>query len=189
MTVLRLGETRNLTPQESVLRGRAERLTLWNRLLHGAPVDPAELITERLCGNLASSEERGAYVALRACTSLSMVSSRVVMSGYRIAILYWFSNLGELRESARDHLRPKSTSFHLAEAIGARLTWDEAVEAMERRPIHPAAYLWLLETLQDEYVRQWGALFPSSTPASIAALAGLLHTDRYARRWRCARRA
>jgi hypothetical protein len=101
----------------------------------------------------------------------------------RIAILYWFSSLGGHRGHAREPLAPKRTAFHLGEAIGTGLTWDEAVAAMKRKPIDFSAYLWLLELLEAEYVKQWSATFPGMEPASIDALSGQLQKHEYAKHW------
>jgi hypothetical protein len=168
---------------ERILRGRAARLSLWNRLFHGFPVSSVELDLGVLCGNPASSDECAAYVTLRACVALATSERHAVRCALRIAILYWFANIGERRGHAREPLAPKRTAFHLGEAIGTGLTWDEAVAVMKRKPIDFSAYLWLLDVLEVEYARQWSATFPGKEPAPIDALSGQLREDEYAKQW------
>jgi hypothetical protein len=168
---------------ERVLRGRAARLSLWNRLFHGFPVSSIELDLGVLCGDPASPDERAAYVTLRACVALATSERHAVRCALRIAILYWFANIGEHRGHAREPLAPKRTAFHLGEAIGTGLTWDEAVAVMKRKPIDFSAYLWLLEVLEAEYVREWSATFPGTEPAAIDALSGQIREDEYAKQW------
>jgi hypothetical protein len=110
-------------------------------------------------------------------------SRQAVRCALRIAILYWFSNLGERRGEGREPLEPKRSAFHLGEAVGTRMTWDEAVAAMKRKPIDFSAYLRLLEIVQDEYVAQWQMVFPGISPAPIDVLAGSIGEDKYARDW------
>jgi hypothetical protein len=171
--------------EERILRGRAERLAVWNRLLHSVPVRVQELDFRRLCGTPSLPYEAAACVALRACAELTNSSGRTIQSALRISILYWFSNLSAASEAAREHLRPKCSAFHLQEAVGARLTWDEAVAAMKRQPIDRAAYAWLMDVFQAEYRRQWNALFRGTPTPSIAALSGSLCDDPHARNWCC----
>ncbi len=147
-----------------IRRGRAARLLLWNRLFHGVPVGSDELDLSILCGDPSSPEERAAFVLLGSCAALADSSRQAVRCALRIAILYWFSNIGERRGEARAPLDPKRTAFHLGEAIGTGLTWEEAVAAMKRKPIDFSAYLSILELLEDEYVRRWVATFPGTEP-------------------------
>jgi hypothetical protein len=147
-------------------RERAARLVYWNRLFHGIPVDPQDLRRQGLCADASSKGEREAYILLLACTSLSGSARHAVRCALRIAILYWFSNIGERRSDARAPLLPKRSAFHLGEAVGTGLTWDEAVEVMKRKPIDYAAYFWILELLEDECARQWNEHFPDMPAAS-----------------------
>ena len=171
-----------ITP-ERILRGHAARLSVWDRLFHGFPVSLDELDPGVLCGAPSSPNECASYVTLRACTALARSERHAVRCALRIAILYWFANIGEHRGDARGPLAPKRTAFHLGEAIGTGLTWDEAVAVMKRKPIDFSAYLWLLEVLEAEYVKQWSATFPGKEPASIDALSGKLREHEYAKRW------
>ena len=171
-----------MTP-ERILRGRAARLSLWNRLFHGFPVSSDELDPGVLCGDLSSPDERAAYVTLRACVALATSERHAVRCALRIAILYWFSNIGERRGDARKPLEPKRTAFHLGEAIGTGLTWDETVEVMKRKPIDFSGYLWLLEVLEAECAREWSATFPGAEPAAIDALSGQVQKNEYANQW------
>jgi len=168
---------------ERILRGRAARLSLWNRLFHGVPVGVDELNPGVLCEDSSSPDECAAYVTLRACTVLAMSERQAVRYALRIAILYWFSNIGEHRGDARKPLEPKRTAFHLGEAVGTGFTWDEAVATMKRKPIDFSAYLWLLEVLEVEYARQWSVAYPGTEPASIDALSGQLKKNEYAKQW------
>ncbi|MEW5825877.1 MAG: hypothetical protein AB1778_03515 [Candidatus Bipolaricaulota bacterium] len=187
---LGLGEARdNLATEERILSGRAERLAAWNRLLHGVPLPLRELDCGRLCGELSSADECAAYGALRACTALYDEAGRHLQSALRISVLYWFSNLGEELPTAREHLRPRCSSFHLAEAVGAHLSWEQAVEAMKRKPIDRAAYDWILEVLRHEHEHQWAVAFGERPCAPIDALSGPLSQNPYARDWRCTPRA
>lgn len=168
---------------EKVQRGRTARLSLWNRLFHGLPVSLDELDLSLLCGDLSSPDERAAYVTLRASAVLSCSSRQAIRCALRIAILYWFSNVGEHRGGARSPLEPKRSAFHLGEAVGTRLTWDEAVAAMKRKPIDFSGYLVVLELLEAEYARQWTAVFPDAPPAPILALRGHIQDTEHAKTW------
>jgi hypothetical protein len=172
---------------DKVRRGHFARLSAWNRLFHGLPVNPDELDLNLLCGDPSSTDERAAYVTLRACAVLAQSGRQAVRSALRIAILYWFSNIGEHRGAARDPLEPKRTAFHLAEAIGTGLTWDEAVATMKRKPIDFAGYLAVLERVEQEYARQWDLVFPRTERAPISALRGALRDNDYARQWNARR--
>jgi hypothetical protein len=168
---------------ERTLRGRAARLSLWNRLFRGLPVGLGELDSGVLCGDLSSPDECAAYVTLRACAALAASERQAVRCALRIAILYWFSNIGEHRGDARGPLQPKRRAFHLGEAIGTGLTWDEAVAMMNRKPVDFSAYLWLLEVLETEYAIQWSATFPGTAPAPIDALSGQIQKSEHAKQW------
>jgi hypothetical protein len=168
---------------ERILRGHAARLSLWNRLFHGFPVSFDELDPWVLCGAPSSPYECASYVTLRACTALARSERHAVRCALRIAILYWFANIGERRGDARGALKPKRTTFHLGEAIGTGLTWDEAVEVMKRKPIDFSAYLWLLEVLEAEYVKQWSATFPGTEAVSIDVLSGKIQEHEHAKHW------
>ena len=172
-----------MASEDRIREGRLARLTLWNRLLHGVPVSLDELDLNLLCGDASSPDERAAYAALRASVVLSSSARKAIRCALRIAILYWFSNIGEHRGEARAPLEPKRTAFHLGEAVGTRLTWDEAVAAMHRKPIDFAGYLVVLELLEAEYARQWVAVFPDVLPAPILALRGNIQDSRYAQTW------
>jgi hypothetical protein len=169
---------------DRVLRGHAARLSLWNRLFHGLPVGLDELDFLTLCGDPSSPDERAAYVTLKACANLTVSGRQAVRCALRIAILYWFSNVGGLRGSARPSIEPKRSTFHIAEALGTGLTWDEAVASMRRKPIDFSGYLAILELVEGEYRREWQALFPSEPPASIATLRGSIRDSGYASGWR-----
>ena len=171
-----------MTP-ERILRGHAARLSVWNRLFHGFPVSFAELDPTVLCGDPSSPNECASYVTLRACTALARSERHAVRCALRIAILYWFANIGERRGDARGPLEPKRTAFHLGEAIGTGLTWDEAVAVMKRKPIDFSAYLWLLEVLEAEYVKQWSATFPGTEAVSIDVLSGKIQEHEHAKHW------
>ena len=159
------------------------RLSAWNRLFHGLPVNPDGLDLNLLCGGPSSTDERAACVTLRACAVLAQSERQAVRSALRIAILYWFSNIGEHRGAAGDPLEPKRTAFHLAEAIGTGLTWDEAVATVKRKPIDFAGNLAVLERVEQEYARQWDLVFPRTERAPISAL----RDNDYARQWNARR--
>jgi hypothetical protein len=168
---------------DKIRQGHAARLSIWNRLLHGQPVSLDELDLSLLCGDPTSDYERASYVALRACVALSSTGRQGIRCALRIAILYWFSSLQAADGQKRTVPAPKRSSFHLGNAIGARLTWEEAVAAMKRKPIDYSAYISVIEAVEAEYVRQWTAAFPGEKQASIAALRGALWEHPYARRW------
>ena len=115
--------------------------------------------------------------------ALATSERHAVRCALRIAILYWFSNIGERRGDARKPLEPKRTAFHLGEAIGTGLTWDETVEVMKRKPIDFSGYLWLLEVLEAECAREWSATFPGAELAPIDALFGQVQKNEYAKQW------
>lgn len=177
-----------MASEDRIREGRLARLTLWNRLFHGVPVSLDELNLGLLCGDASSPDERAAYAALRASVVLSGSDRKAIRCALRIAILYWFSNIGEHRGEARAPLEPKRTAFHLGEAVGTRLTWDEAVASMHRKPIDFAGYLAVIELLEAEYARQWAAVFPDAPRAPILALRGNIQDTKHAKTWDILRR-
>jgi hypothetical protein len=80
-------------------------------------------------------------------------------------------------------VRPTRTAFHLAEAVGTRLSWNEAVAAVGRKPLDYAAYTQVLEIVRVEYLKEWASLFHSLVPASIAPLFSQDRKTRFVRRW------
>lgn len=168
--------------QERLDRARVERLAVWNQLFHGIPIALGNLDPVTLCGDGDSESERAAYVTLRACVALSGSARQAIRCALRVAILYWFSNVGPHRDGDA-LLDAKRSTFHLGEAIGTCLTWDEAMIAMKRKPIDISAYMRLLELIEEEYVRQWGLEFPEREPTSIRALAGNIRDSEHARSW------
>ncbi|MEW5825425.1 MAG: hypothetical protein AB1778_01210 [Candidatus Bipolaricaulota bacterium] len=139
---------------------REARLWYWNRLFHGVAVDELDLTPALLCADPQDASEARAFALLRACAALFASSRTAVCCALRISILYWFSNVGRRRGAAREPLRPKRSAFHLGEAVGTGLTWDEAVALMGHQPIDFSAYLKLLELLEAEVARQWTEHFP-----------------------------
>jgi len=133
----------------------------WDRLFHGLPVAVGD-ITEglRLAPSVAASEAQ-AVAALLACIALAESGRPAVVYALRVAILYWFSNLGDFDAAARSRLLPRRRYFRLADAAGAWLSWDEAIAAMGRKPTDHAAYLWLLERVEAHCAAQWTATFSS----------------------------
>lgn len=150
-------------------RTRMERLRYWNRLFHGIPVSLGEMdgALRRHVRN-APYEEKRAFILLRTCVRLTQTARPAHVYALRIAILYWFSNARSSAAAAAP-LNPKRSAFHLAEAMGCRLTWDEAVEKMGRKPIDFSAYQWMLELLEEEYRAQWTEVFGefSRAPAKL----------------------
>lgn len=169
--------------EEAVQQARLARLALWNRLFHGLPVCADQLDIDRLCGDRGSSDECAAAVALKACAALAESTRHSVRWAIRIAILYWFSNLGEFSPPARAQLQPRRSAFHLGEAVGSHLSWGEAVAAMGRQPIEFAAYLWVLERVRAEYDCLWRSTFDGTEPAPIDVLAGRISDSDHARAW------
>lgn len=159
------------------------RLSVWNRLFHGQPVTIDELDVETLCGDTTSDNERTAYVVLRACVAITQSARQTMRAAFRVVILYWLSNVGEPRDVVRGPLQPQSTSFHLGEALGARLTWDQAVALMGRKPVDVSAYYWLLDVLRAEYATQWQAVFSGEPATLIKWLSGSIHEADHARGW------
>jgi hypothetical protein len=178
-----------MTAADKIRDGRLARLSLWNQLFHGMPIGADELDPTRLCGDSTSAEECAAYVTLRACVSVSSSSRQAIRCALRVAILYWFSNVGERRGEGRAALEPKRSAFHLGEAIGTGMTWDEAVASMKRKPIDFSAYLRVLEVVQAEYAKEWDKLFPGLPRAPIDALAGEIREVPFARTWESGRQS
>jgi hypothetical protein len=172
---------------EKIGRRQEARLSVWDRLFHGFPVSLDELALDKLCEDVSVRDECAAYVVLRVCTTLSHSARPTVRFALRVAILYWFSNMGRCRGEACRPLRPRSSAFRLGEAIGTGLTWDEAVAAMKRKPIDFSAYLWLLEVLEAEYVREWSATFAGTDRRALRATSG--DRARQALGFRCGARA
>ncbi len=161
--------------------GGVARLALWNRIFHGIPVAVAELDAARVRGDPERLEDCAAYVLLRACTVVATEARLAVRQTLRIAILYWFSNVGERRGEERASLAPRRNAFHLGEAIGTGMTWDEAVAAMNRKPIDYAAYLRVLEMVHEEYATQWQIQFPGRAPVALASLGVFVREPQVAR--------
>jgi hypothetical protein len=177
------GVTLDAMTDEKIGRRQEARLSVWDRLFHGFPVSLDELALDKFCEDVSVRDECAAYVVLRVCTTLSHSARPTVRFAFRVAILYWFSNMGRCHGEACRPLRPRSSAFRLEEAIGTGLTWDEAVAAMNRKPIDFSAYLWLLEVLEAQYVREWSVTFPGTEPASISVLSGQLQKTEHAKRW------
>ncbi|MEW5826981.1 MAG: hypothetical protein AB1778_09150 [Candidatus Bipolaricaulota bacterium] len=144
------------------------RLRVWERLFCGAVPDLCSLCPDVLCEHPSHPGEAEAYVALRACVALWESARPAVAHLLRVALLYWFSNLGESRSASRVGLMPSRKGFRLLHATGAWLSWDEAVAAMGRKPMDPAAYGAFLERFDGHYAAQWSAAFGSAvSPASV----------------------
>lgn len=137
------------------------RLRGWDRLFHGLPVATAEVTDGLRLAPSVTATEAQAAAALLACIALAESARPAVVYALRVAILYWFSNLGDFSARARSRLLPRRSGFRLADAAGAWLSWDEAVAVMGRKPTDHAAYLWLLEHVEAHYVAQWTATFSS----------------------------
>ena len=168
---------------EKTCEGRVARLSIWNRLFHGIPVSSAELDSESLLGDPDWAEDRGSYVFLRACVAVSNSARQAIRYALRPATLYWVSNASEHRDDSRVLLRPTRTVFHLREAVGTRMTWDEAVAAVGRKPVDYAGYMCVLKIVEEEYLKEWTRLFPAMEPASIAPLSSQDRQTQFARRW------
>jgi len=171
-----------MTKAERLQSGHIARLAIWNQIFHGLPVSLADLDPIVLCGDEDSGSERGAYVTLRACVSISHSARQAMRCALRIAILYWFSNVGDHRDDGAV-LDARRSTFHLGEAIGTHLTWDEAVAAMKRKPVDFSAYLKLLEVVEEEYAWQWSTQYPETTPYAIDILAGDIRNSEHAQSW------
>jgi hypothetical protein len=150
--------------------GRLARLTVWNRLFRGVPVRLDELDASLLCGDPDWPEDCASYVMLRASVVVSNSARFPIRRALRVAILYWFSNVADPAGGDPPPLKPRRSSFHLREAIGTRLSWDESVAAMDLKPIDYSAYVRVVEVVQEEYAQQWNSLFPGRAPFSIAPL-------------------
>jgi hypothetical protein len=177
------GVTLDAMTDEKIGRSQQARLSVWDRLFRGFPVSLDELAVGKLCEDVSVRDECAAYVVLRVCTTLSHSARPTVRYALRVAILYWFSNMGRCHGEACRPPQPKSGAFRLGEAIGTGLTWGEAVAAMKRKPIDFSAYLWLLEVLEAEYVREWSATFPGTELSPIGELSGQLQETEHAKRW------
>jgi hypothetical protein len=142
-----------------------------------------ELNSADLLGDPDWPEDCGSYAMLRAFVVVSNAARAAVRYALRPTILYWVSNVSEQRDGGRMLRRPTGTSFHLGEAIGTKMTWDEAVAAVGRKPVDYAAYTRVLEIVQDEYLGQWASLFPGTEPVSIAPLFSQDRQTKFARQW------
>jgi hypothetical protein len=146
---------------QSAVEARAIRLRYWNRLFRGLPVSSEDLdLALASWARTAPNEERRAFILLRACVGLFSTSRWAVRHALRVAILYWFSNVGTT-VGRRRTVRAKRSSFHLSDALGTGLTWDEAVACMGRKPLDFSAYLWILEVLEASYCKQWSEIYGS----------------------------
>jgi hypothetical protein len=158
----------NLTSDEA----RSLRLRYWNRLFRGLGASIEELDDGlRMWAQRATTEDRRAFILLRACVGLFVSSRWAVRHALRIAILYWFSHLGGEGEQPRRVLA-RSSAFHLSDALGAKLTWDEAVASMRRKPVDFSAYLWILEYVEAAYQRHWEEVFGRPPTGENEAMIG-----------------
>lgn len=171
-----------MTREQRLQSGRVARLSIWNQLFRGLPVAMSDLDRLTLCGDEDCGSERAAYVTLRACAALCASARPAVRCALRIAILYWFSNVGDHRDG-NALLNARRWTFHLGEAIGTHLTWDEAVASMKRKPIDFSAYLRMLEYVEEEYAWQWSLEFPGVPAWPIDVLAGNIRDTEHAKSW------
>lgn len=138
------------------------RLLFWNRLLaDDVPcVDELdrELLTETRDG---CTEERTAFVLLRACVLLGIKGSPATKRVMRTALFHWFSHVGS-QEIADQEMSGGDATDALA-LMGRRLSWKEAAQLTGSNPDDYSAYHRFLKKLREECLVQWREVFGKAT--------------------------
>ena len=173
----------NADGRQQTEAGRLARLSVWNRLFHGIPVGLADIEAAIHGGDPTWPEDQAAYVWLRACVVVSNTAYPAVRFALRPAILYWFSNARDEREGPHQPAVVRRWNFHLGEAIGTRMTWDEAVAAVHRKPVDYSGYVSVVGTVEREYRKEWEALFPGTRPPSVEPLFNPDRKTKFQRPW------
>ena len=135
------------------------RLVYWSRLLRGEFVSIDDLDQDLLpMVRGAALEERKAYILLRACCELACVGSPSCRRNLRVAILYWFSNMGNGSECGREDDTPLA-EMDLHRVVGMKLSWREAAAAFGANPNDYSAYHRLLAKLKEACDDHWRKLY------------------------------
>ncbi len=113
-------------------------------------------------------EERKAYILLRACCELASTGSSACRRNLRVAILYWFSNMGNGCEHGEQDDTPLADK-DLHRVIGIKLSWREAAAAFGANPNDYSAYHRLLAKLKKTCDDNWKQLYGSvmSSPFEV----------------------
>ena len=138
------------------------RLVYWSHLLRGEFVSIDDLDQDLLpMVRGAAAEERKAYVLLRACCELAGVGSASCRRNLRVAILYWFSNMGNGSEYDKQDDTPLA-EMDLHRVVGMKLSWREAAAAFGANPNDYSAYHRLLAKLKQACDDHWRKLYGSA---------------------------
>ena len=136
------------------------RLVYWQRLLRGDPVEISD-IDSQLLGLVreATTDERRAFVLLRACVELFNTGSDAARRNLRGTLIYWFSNVGSRDESST------GTGFtDIRDLMGRHLTWAECIREVGGNPDAYSARSRTVEKLQNAAKESWKELFGEELP-------------------------
>jgi len=145
------------------------RLAYWSRLLRGEFVTVEDLDRDILpLVRGAGVHEQKAYTLLCACSDLASNGSPSVRRNLKVAILYWFSNMGNGVERAETDETPLA-EMDLHRIVGMKLTWREAAAAFGANPNDYSAYHRLLAKLKDRCDEHWRNRFGSADASPFPA--------------------
>ncbi|MBN1859612.1 hypothetical protein JW848_10500 [Candidatus Bipolaricaulota bacterium] len=135
------------------------RLAYWSQLLRGESFTIEDLDREILpLVRGAGVDERKAYTLLRACCELASCGSSAVRRNLKVAILYWFSNMGNGEAPSESGDTPLA-EMDLHRIIGMKLSWREAAAAFGANPNDYSAYHRLLSKLKERCDEHWRQQF------------------------------
>jgi len=132
------------------------RVAFWQRLLRDQAVEIREIDHQLLpLVRASASEERRAYVVLRAAADLMSNGSEATRRTLRGTLMYWFSNTGsgDDRDCAIDDYTD------LRALIGRRLSWGECIRQVGGNPDAYSARSRLVDLLQTSIRQHWTDLF------------------------------
>ena len=144
------------------LDARDTRVLLWAELLESGDLSTDEIDRELLqLARGSSTDEKEAFVLLRAAAQLFDSGSDALRRSLRIAIVYWFSQVGSLDEEAE----PETLDLaNLSDLQGTHLTWSECARRLGGNPSDYSAYSRTIQKLKDEVLTQWNGLFGEGLP-------------------------
>jgi len=148
---------------------REDRLMIWDRLIRGERIPPAQSqeIVSRLAHD-ASSEEKAGSVLLLASVGLANEGSRAMRRNLRAALRYWFSHTGT--KDRPEHLNPRDLQdAGLDRVIGLYLNWPEAMKSVGGNGENYSALKQLERQLRARCADEWQRQFGSSAPSEMSA--------------------
>ena len=144
------------------LDARDTRILLWAELLDSGDLSTDEIDRELLqMARGSSTDEKEAFVLLRAAAHLLGSGSEALRRNLRIALVYWFSQVGSLDEEVETE---NLDLANIADLQGTHLTWSECARRLGGNPSDYTAYSRTIQKLRDEVVKQWNGLFGEGMP-------------------------